>query len=101
MADGTELDYSLLPGELQGLASLIAKYGEGDDVRRGELLSRASAEELAEITAATGPHWESINAFLDDNMEEIGPSQDLALALDAFAQAAMEAQDELEGRQEG
>jgi hypothetical protein len=91
MADDTALDFSLLPEDLQPLAPLIAKYAEGDDVERSELLERASAEELRELSAATAPHWDAINAFLDENMEEIGPRQDIAVALDAFAQAAMEA----------
>jgi hypothetical protein len=32
-------------------------------------------------------------------MEEIGPRQDLAIALDGSSQAVMEARDELEGRE--
>jgi hypothetical protein len=95
------LDYSLLPDELRPLAPLIAKYAESDDVERGELLANASTDELRHLSAAANPHWDAINAFLDDNMGEIGPKQDLAIALDAFSQAAMEAQGELEGRGEG
>ena len=38
------------------------------------------------------PHWDAINAYLDAHMERTGtPEQDVALVLDAFAQAAMEA----------
>ena len=44
-------------------------------------------------------HWEAINTFLDRNVEaEPGPSQDVALAMDSFAQAAMEAKLELDTR---
>jgi len=44
-------------------------------------------------------HWDAINAFLDENVAaDPGPLQDVALALDAFSQAALEARSELEGR---
>lgn len=86
-----ELDFTLLPEQLQPLAPLIARYSESDDGDRQAILENASPEELRELTAATAPHWEAINAFLDANMEEIGPRQDMAIALDAFAQAALEA----------
>lgn len=94
------LDFSLLPDDLQPLAPLIAKYAESDDAERAELLANASTDELRELSTAADPHWDVINAFLNDNMEEIGPRQDLALALDGFSQAAMEAGSELEGRGE-
>jgi hypothetical protein len=98
MADETALDFSLLPDDLQPLASLIAKYAQSDDVERSELLANASTDELRELSTAANPHWDKINAFLNENMEQIGPVQDLALALDGFSQAAMEAGGELEGR---
>jgi hypothetical protein len=97
----TELDFSLLPDQLQPLASLIAKYGEGDDQARGDAMARASADELRELASAVDPHWDAINAFLDENMEQIGSRQDLALSLDGFSQAAMEAERELAERGEG
>jgi hypothetical protein len=100
MTDETALDFSLLPNDLQPLAPLIAKYAESDDVERSESLAKASTDELRELSAAADPHWDAINAFLDENMEQIGPSQDMALALDGFSQAAMEAGGELEGRGE-
>ena len=97
MADD-ELDFSLLPDELQPLAPLIAKYAEGDDAERSDLLSNASTDELRDLSTAANPHWDAINAYLDENMDQTGPKQDLALALDGFSQAAMEAGSELEGR---
>jgi hypothetical protein len=100
MTDDTALDFSLLPDDLQPLAPLIAKYAESDDVDRSELLANASTDELRELSTAANPHWDAINAFLDENMEQVGPSQDLALALDGFSQAAMEAGSELDGRSE-
>ena len=95
------LDFSLLPNDLQPLAPLIAKYAESDDAERGDLLANASTDELRELSTAADPHWDAINAFLNDNMDEIGPRQDLALALDGFSQAAMEAASELEQRGTG
>lgn len=87
----SELDFTLLPAQLRDLAPLIERYSQSDDVEREAILAGASAEELRELSAAAEPHWDEINAFLDANMNEIGPRQDLAIAMDAFAQAAMEA----------
>jgi len=99
MTDDAELDFSLLTDDLQPLAILIARYAERDDADRSDLLARASIEDLRVLSTAADPHWDAINAFLDANMEEIGPRQDLAIALDGFSQAAMEAGTELEGRE--
>jgi hypothetical protein len=97
MAD--ELDISLLPEELRHLGPLIDRYAESDDVDRSELLANASDEELRNLIEGPSAHWDAINAFLDENVEaEPGPRQDLALALDSFSQAAMEARYELQGR---
>ena len=94
-----ELDFSVLPEDLRQLAPLISRYAESDDVGRSELLEQASDDELRELSEAPETHWEAINAFLDENVEaEPGPSQDVALALDGFAQAAMEAKIELDAR---
>jgi cell division protein FtsI/penicillin-binding protein 2 len=97
MAD--ELDFDLLPEELRTLAPLIARYAESDDVDRSELLENASDEELRELSEAPSAHWDAINAFLDENVAaEPGPRQDVALALDSFSQAAMEARYALDER---
>jgi cell division protein FtsI/penicillin-binding protein 2 len=94
-----ELDISLLPEELRHLRPLIARYAESDDVDRAELLANASDEELRYLIEGPSAHWDAINAFLDENVEaEPGPRQDVALALDSFSQAAMEARYELQGR---
>lgn len=93
-----EPDFTLLPDELQRLAPLIRKYAVADDVERSEQLAKASTNELQELSAAADPHWDAINAYLDENMTPPGPRQDLALALDSFSQAAMEAQLELQNR---
>jgi hypothetical protein len=99
MTDDADLDFSLLPDDLQPLTTLIARYAESDDADRSDLLASASTEDLRVLSTAADPHWNAINAFLDANMEEIGPRQDLAIALDGFSQAAMEAGTELEGRE--
>lgn len=94
-----ELDFTLLPSELQRLAPLIAKYADSDDVERSAILARASDQELGALADGPSPHWDAINAFLDDNVaEDPGPLQDVALALDSFSQAALEAKLELDRR---
>jgi hypothetical protein len=90
-----EPDFTLLPDELQPLAPLIRKYAVADDVERSEQLSNASTNELRELSVAAEPHWDAINAYLDENMSPPGPRQEMALALDSFSQAAMEARLEL------
>ena len=90
-----EPDFTLLPDELQPLTPLIRKYAVADDVERSEQLSNASTNELRELSAAAEPHWDAINAYLDKNMSPPGPRQEMALALDSFSQAAMEARLEL------
>ncbi len=101
MADD-QLDLSLLPDELQHLGPLISRYAESDDSDRSELLARASVEDLRALSEAPAPHWDAINAFLNENVEaDPGPRQDVALALDSFSQAAMEARSELGEREAG
>jgi hypothetical protein len=99
MPDEIGLDFSLLPHDLQQLAPLIARYAESDDVDRSALLANASSDDLRFLSTSADPHWDAINAFLDDNMELLGPRQDLAIALDGFSQAAMEARQVLEERE--
>jgi len=96
---GGEPDLSLLPQDLQELVRLIPRYAESDDVQRSALLEAASDDELRDLTTAPQEHWDAINAFLDEHIQaEPGPHQDVALALDSFAQASMEAQFELRRR---
>lgn len=94
-----ELDFSVLPESLRDLAPLISRYAESDDVERSQLLERASDHELRELCNAPTSRWNAINAFLDAHVAgEPGRAQDVALALDSFAQAAMEARLELSSR---
>jgi hypothetical protein len=93
------LDFSLLPEDLQHLGPLIAKYSEGDDTARADVLANASDQELRDLSEAPDADWDSINAFLDEHVAaDPGRYQDVALALDSFAQAALEARVELDGR---
>ena len=79
---------------------MIARYAESDDTARTELVEHASDEQLRELSDAPGGHWEAINGFLDEYVTAPpGPHQNVALALDSFAQAAMEARFELGRRQ--
>ena len=95
-----ELDFALLPDELRQLAPVIGRYAESDDAVRSDLLENASDEELRELSEAPAAHWDAINAFLDENVTAPpGSRQDVALALDSFSQAAMEAGFELQRRQ--
>ena len=96
---GERLDFSLLPDELRHLGPLITRYAESDDVERSRLLEAASDEELRELSRAPAEHWDAINAYLDENVRASpGPRQEVALALDSFSQAAMEARFDLERR---
>lgn len=99
MEDEPPLDFSLLPEDLRQLEPLIPRYAESDDVLRANIVDEASDDDLRQLVAATDGHWPSINAFLGANTLLIGPRQDLAVALDSFAQAAMEAAQELERRE--
>jgi hypothetical protein len=99
MMPDDELDFSLLPDDLRHLAALIERYAESDDVGRSELLAGASVADLRELTEAPAQHWDAINSFLDNDMQPPGPHQDVACALDSFAQAALEARFEREKRE--
>jgi hypothetical protein len=96
-----ELDFSLLPSGLQHLGPLTCTYAEADDADRSTALANASDQELRALSEAPRLHWDAINTFLDENIAgEPGPLQDVALALDSFSQAAMEAKLELDQRSE-
>jgi hypothetical protein len=94
-----ELDFTLLPSELQHLGPLIARYAESDDVDRAARIASASDQDLRALSDAPSTHWDAINAFLDENVAgDPGPLQDVSLALDSFSQAALEAKLELDRR---
>ena len=94
--DGIPVDLERLPGQLQPLVPLIRKWAASDDVERSDRLSRASDEELRELSEAPAALWDEINAYLDENITSADPYE--ATALDSFAQAALEARFELQRR---
>jgi hypothetical protein len=54
---------------------------------------------LRTLSDAPSQHCDAINAFLDANVAgDPGPLQDVALALDSFSQATLEAKLELDRR---
>ena len=85
-----QLDFTLLPSELQHLGPLIARYAESDDVERSADLANATDEELRALSDGPSLHWDAINAFLDEHVAG-DPGPPVALALDSFSHAAMEA----------
>jgi hypothetical protein len=94
-----QFDFTLLPSELQHLAPLISRYAESDDVERSAVIANASDQELRALADGPSLYWDAINAFLDENVAgDPGPLQDVALALDSFSQAALEAKLELDRR---
>jgi hypothetical protein len=94
-----DLDFTLLPNELRQLAPFVRRFGLGDDVERGSVVSDASTDDLRNLFEAANPHFDALNIYIEDNMQPPGPRQDLAIALGDFAQAALEAELELRRRQ--
>ncbi len=81
------------PNELRAVWPLILRWGESDDVDRGDLTDGASDEDLQSLVEAVNPLFPAINAYLDatGDVEHAVPYGDLA-------QAAMEARFELDRR---
>lgn len=94
-SDGVEVDLSKLPEELRTLAPLIGEWALGDDEEREAKHHAASIEELQAMHAAVSPHFEAINAWLDDHDD-----QPEGWALGRLAEGAMEADFEIERRQQ-
>jgi hypothetical protein len=94
--DGIAVDLSRLPESLQRLAPLIRQWARGDDEARSTQLHGASDDELRELRDAPEGLWDSINAYLDENIESGEPYE--AIVLGSFAEAALEAAIELENR---
>ncbi len=99
MADLDELDFSLLPEDLQHLVALVVKFAESDDAVRSDLLACTSTDELHNLGNTVVARWDPINAFVDENIQPPGPGRGLAVALDGLLQAGTEAQVELKARQ--
>jgi hypothetical protein len=61
-----------------------------------DTLESASDDELRELRDAPQGRWDTINAYLDENITSDEPYE--AIVLDYFSQAAMEAATVLEDR---
>jgi hypothetical protein len=94
--DGFEVDLSRLPPDLQPLVPLIRRWATGDDEERSTRLAGASDDELRELSDAPSKLWDSINGYLTEYVASDEPYE--AIVLDGFAQAAMEADSELQSR---
>lgn len=62
---GSRLEAARVPEGLRDLVPLAEKWGIGDDVDRGEALSRSTAGERAELREAVNTHGAEITAWLD------------------------------------
>jgi hypothetical protein len=97
--DGVPVDLRRLPEDLRRLIPLIRSWAASDDVERERRIEHATAGELLELARAPEGLWDEINRYLDENITSDEPYE--ATVLDSFAQAAMEAQLELDRRQAG
>lgn len=81
------------PDSLKAVWDLVLRWGESDDVGRGDLTTGATDEELKALVKAVDPLYPAISAYLDEtgDAEHAVPFGDLA-------QAAMEARFELDRR---
>lgn len=91
-----EVDLTRLPPDLQRLGPLIRQWAAGDDEERAQRLTATSTEELQRLRDAPQNLWDSINAYLDANVQGAEPYE--AIVLGSFAEAAMEAAAELDDR---
>ena len=82
------------PAALQRARPLVLQWGESDDLVRSRLVEAASDEELRSLVQNVRPLYPAVNAYLDQtgDAERAVPYGDLA-------QAAMEAQFEVDRRQ--
>ena len=81
----------VLPADLEPLQPLLAQWAIDDDEQRGRAIERASDRELAELWQAVGPRLDAIDQALQHADGRIA-------GLDSLAQAALEAERELQRR---
>jgi hypothetical protein len=81
-----------VPPALWPALPLLRRWGLSDDQERGERIQAARTASLASLVAAVKPLWSALNAYLDSEPPEAG------LRLGDLAQAAMEAERELNRR---
>jgi hypothetical protein len=89
------LDPNNLPEDLRDLFPLLARWGVPDDGERSDLVSEAKAPALQRLVDRVEPRMARIAEFLKEHGEEDSGE---VFALDALAQCAMEARQELTKR---
>ncbi len=82
-------DVPTLPDEFQFLQGLADKFAISDDVERGAKMEAATLEEKQDLVDAVSPHFDAINAYLDDHDDSS------AHLLGRLAEATAEARIEL------
>jgi hypothetical protein len=88
-----------LPADLRGLVDLVETWGQSDDLERSEQIEQADVAALEDLVRQGRPHLARIAELLRapgiaGDSPEVG-------RLDAFAQAVMEAEQELRRRKKG
>jgi hypothetical protein len=83
-------ELAALPAEFRGLIPLIRKWAECDDDVRSDLVREASDLSLRQLIQTVSPFFETINKFLSSFGEH--PLPEAAIALQALAECAAEAQ---------
>jgi hypothetical protein len=83
-------DLSDLPQEFIHLIPFMRRWAEADDEQRTDRLARASQASLRNLVDQVAPLFAQINSYLDGFRDAALPES--ALALDALAQCAAEAQ---------
>jgi hypothetical protein len=93
-AEPEALDPLKVPEDLRKLLPLVAKWGKSDDAERGDLVEGARTASLERLVDHGKPLLARIAEFL--GRPDVSDSNEAAL--DAFAQAVMEAEQELRRR---
>ncbi len=95
VVDGFRFDPAKVAPELRRLLPLLRKWASGDDEQRSNAIESASDDDLRKLAKAVTPELAAIDALIDSEGE---PLSDEALHLGHLAEAALEAQQELETR---
>ena len=97
IAAGEALDRRQLPEDLRELFPLLNEWGKADDLQRSDLIEDAESAALEELVKRGQPMLTRISEYL--GQPDVQQS-DMTSALDAFAQAVLEAEQELQNRSE-
>ena len=91
--DGLDFDETSLPDPLCPLVAHYRRFAIADDADRERVIEEATAAELEQLVQSVSPLWPDIRAFLD-----LASRSNEECLTDSLAQAAMEAQIELQRR---